>query len=39
MPSSILAKINAKIKVRSFTFFLKPQVRLGEIIRQPPHTL
>lgn len=37
--SSILAKINAKIRVRSFTFFLKPLVRLGEIIRQPPHTL
>jgi hypothetical protein len=38
-PSSILAKINAKNRVRGFTFFLKPLVRLGEIIRQPPHTL
>jgi hypothetical protein len=38
-PTSILAKINAKIRVRSFTFFLKPLVRLGEIIRQTPHTL
>ncbi len=32
-------KNHCKIRVRSFKFFLKPLVRLGEIIRQPPHTL